>query len=399
MSRQLRIAALFVATIHFTAVVTPAEKAPASHSVATALQPFLDDHTLAGAVALVASKDKILDVETTGYADIEARKPMRPDTLFWIASMSKPITASALMMLVDEGKVNVDDPVEKYLPEFKDQWLAIERDGDHVLLKKPHHPITVRNILTHTSGMAFSSEMEKPTLDLLRLRDAVRSNAMTPLLFEPDSQYKYANAGINTAGRIVEVVGGMPYEQFLQKRLFGPLGMMDTTFWPDEKQLRRLAKSYKSNMEKKELEEIAITQLSYPLSDRARQPMPAGGLFSTAHDLARFCQMMMSGGVLDGKRYLSEAAVKQMTSVQTGEVKDGPGYGFGWMVQKRVPADGRSAGSFGHGGAYKTAMWVDPGKQLVMILLRHHSGAFLTPDGNKIEEVFLKAAIDNYGNR
>ena len=159
---------------------------------------------------------------------------MRTDALFWIASQSKPITASALMMLVDEGKVKLDDPVEKYLPEFRDQWLTVERDQEHMLLKKPKHPITVRNILSHTSGLPFASALEKPTLDGLPLRVAVGSYAMTPLLFEPDEKYQYSNAGINTAGRIIEVVSGMPYEDFLDKRLFEPLGMKDTTFWPNE---------------------------------------------------------------------------------------------------------------------------------------------------------------------
>src|SRR5262245_22162734 len=155
---------------------------------------------------------------------------MKTDNVFWIASMSKPITAVGLMMLVDEGKVKLDDPVEKYLPEFKDQWLAAEQDKDHVLLKKPKHPITVRNILSHTSGMPFKSAMEEPTLDGLALRDAVRSYVLTPLQTEPDTKYQYSNAGINTAGRIIEVVGGMPYEDFMQKRLFDPLGMKDTMF-------------------------------------------------------------------------------------------------------------------------------------------------------------------------
>ena len=405
LSASSACAALVLAPVFIASALMAAEKLPAASSgtIAAALEPYLENHTLAGAVTLIAGKDSILDVETVGFADIAAKKPVRADALFWIASMSKPITASALMMLVDEGKVNPDDPVEKYLPEFHGEWLAVEQDKDHMLLRHPRHPITVKNILTHTSGLPATSAMEKPTLDLLRLRDAVKSYAMTPLLFEPDSKYQYANAGINTAGRIIEVVSGIPYEEFLQKRLFDPLGMTDTTFWPNEKQLRRLAKSYKSNAEKKELEETDINQLRYPLNDRSRQPMPAGGLFSTAHDLARFCQMVMNGGVFAGKRFLSEAAVAKMTSVETGDIQingnGGTGYGFGWSVLRRPAADGRAAGSYGHGGAYKTAMWIDPAKQLVMILLRQHSGPFLTPDGNKLEGVFLKAAIDKYGTR
>ena len=208
---------------------------------------------------------------------------MRTDCVFWIASQSKPITAAAVMILVDEGKLKLDDPVEKYVPEFKGQMVIAEKDEGHVLLKKPKHPITVRNVLSHSSGLPFASPIEKPTLDLFPLECRVRSYAMLPLGFEPDSKNQYANAGINTAGRIVEVVTGMPFEKFLDERLFKPLGMRDTTFWPSGQDPQRLAKAYKPG--KGGLEECPIAQLKYPLDDPQRQPMPAGGLFSTAADL------------------------------------------------------------------------------------------------------------------
>jgi CubicO group peptidase (beta-lactamase class C family) len=350
------------------------------------LQPFVDSHSLAGAVTLVADKDRVLSLEAVGYADIAAGKPMKTDALFWIASQSKPITATALMMLVDEGKVKLDDPVEKYLPEFRGQWLTVERDDEHMLLRKPKHPITVRNILSHTSGLPFASAMEQPTLDLLPLRDAVRSYAMTPLLFEPDSKYQYSNAGINTAGRILEVVSGMPYEDFLQKRLFGPLGMKDTTFWPSEEQLARLAKSYKPNKDKTGLEETTITQLKYPLNDRRRQPMPAGGLFSTAADVGRFCQMILNGGTFAGKRYLSEDAIRQMTSKQTASTIP-TGYGLGWSTHDGV---------FGHGGAYATNMTIDSKRGLIAVFMVQHAG--FPNDGGKSHDAFLKAVEQRFGD-
>jgi len=359
---------------------------PSDGGIAAILQPYVDQHTLAGAVTLVASKDKILDLETVGFEDIAAGKQMRPDDLFWIASQSKPITTTALMMLVDEGKVNVDDPVEKYLPEFRGQWLTVEQDNDHLLLKKPAHPITVKNILTHTSGLPFKSPMETPTLDLLPLRDAVRSYAMEPLQFPPDTKYQYANAGINTVGRIVEVVSGMPYQDFLQQRIFDPLGMKDTTFWPNEEQISRLAKSYKPNKEKNGLDETVVTQLKYPLNDHSRQPMPAGGLFSTAKDIARFCQMVLNGGELDGHRYLSEAAVKQMTSKQTGDLKEA--YGFGWSTNG-------SGDNFGHGGAYSTNMSIDAKRGLITIYMVQHAG--FPGDGAKAQGAFVQAAVKKYG--
>ena len=347
------------------------------------LQPFVDHHTLAGAVTLVANKDHVLDVETVGYADIAAKKAMQADNLFWIASMSKPITATALMILVDEGRVNPDDPVEKYLPEFRDLWVAAERDSNHMLLKRPKQPITVRQILSHTSGMRFNSALEQPTLDMLPLAIAVRSYAMTPLQTEPGTKWDYANAGINAAGRIIEVVSGMPYEDFLQKRLFDPLGMKDTTFWPNEEQLTRLAKSYRPNAAHDGLEETTVGQLHYPLSDHHRQPMPAGGLFSTAADLGNFCRMILNNGEFEGKRIVSEKSIREMTSDQCGKLPNG--YGFGWSTDKKP------GGAFGHGGAYSTDMQIDPPHNLATVYLVQHAG-YANKDGGDILPAFRNAA-------
>jgi CubicO group peptidase (beta-lactamase class C family) len=202
--------------------------AQTSGKLASSVQPFVDRQELAGAVMLVADKDKVLAAEAVGWADVAARKPMQADSLFWIASQSKPITAAALMMLADGGKVNVEDSVEKHLPEFRGQMVVVEKDADHVLLRRPKHPITVRNVLSHTSGLPFKSALEEPTLDLFPLVARVRSYAMTPLEFDPDSKYQYSNAGVNTAARIIEVVAKTPFERFLDERLFQPLGMKDT---------------------------------------------------------------------------------------------------------------------------------------------------------------------------
>jgi CubicO group peptidase (beta-lactamase class C family) len=361
------------------------EKAAEPENIAAVLKPFVERHVLAGAVTLVATKDKVLSLDAVGYEDIATNKPMRTDALFWIASQSKPVTATALMMLVDEGKVNVDDPVEKYLPEFKDQMLATG-DPKNPTLQKPAHPILVREILSHMSGLPFASPQERPTLDLLPLKEAVQSYAKVALQSEPGTKYQYANAGLNTVGRIIEVVSGMPYEEFLQKRLFDPLGMKDTTFWPNDEQLTRLAKSYKPNAAKDNLEEIPIGQLKYPLNDHAKRfPMPAGGLFSTAHDMGRFLQMVLNGGELDGKRYVSEAAVKQMTSKQTpATLKDS--YGFGWGV---------GGGGYGHGGAYATDVNVDTKKGLIFIYFVQHAG--FPGDGGKAQGAFKGAAYRLYG--
>jgi CubicO group peptidase (beta-lactamase class C family) len=386
---RLRMVAMLLVLVALTPLAAPAKDvpAPSSKSITAALQPFIDSHSVAGAVTLVADKDKILSLDVVGYADLAEKKPIRANSIFWIASQSKPITATALMMLVDEGKVNLDDPVEMYLPEFATMWVIAEKDDAHVLLKKPQQRITVRNLLSHTSGLPFKSQMEQPTLDLLRLRDAVLSYAMTPLEFEPGTEHRYSNAGINTAGRIIEVVSGIPYEDFLDQRLFQPLGMPDTTFWPNDEQLTRLAKGYKPNKDKTDLEETTISQLRYPLNDRSRQPMPAGGLFSTAADVARFCRMILNGGTLDGKRYLTEAAVKEMTSRQTPTTLK-QSYGLGW---------GTGGGdTFGHGGAMATNMSIDPTRGLVTVFLVQQSGGF-PGDGGKCQGMFRKAAEAEFG--
>jgi CubicO group peptidase (beta-lactamase class C family) len=159
-------------------------------TTARVLQPFVDNHTLAGAVTLVASPDRVLSLEAVGYADVAARTPMKTDDLFWIASMSKPITATALMMLVDEGKVALDAPVEKYLPEFRGQMLIAEQGRGRLVLKKPAHPITIREILSHTSGLMGRSPLEHE-LDMLPPRIGTITYGLSPLHFPPSAKYEY----------------------------------------------------------------------------------------------------------------------------------------------------------------------------------------------------------------
>ncbi len=239
--------------------------------------------------------------------------------------------------------------------------------------------------MAHTSGMPFSTAIETPALDLWPLSLRVKSYAMIPLDFDPDTKYQYSNAGINTAARIIEVVTGMSFEKFLDYRFFYPLKMTDTTFWPSEEQAARIAKAYKAGPEKKGLEETKIVQLTYPLTDRTkRTPMPAGGLFSTAADIAKFYRMLLNGGELDGRRYLSEGAVKELTSKQTpAELKDGYGLGF-------------SAGgsSFGHGGAYSTNTSADRDSGLILVWLVQH--AEFPGEGAKSQEAFRKVANEAF---
>lgn len=381
-SPRFLVLALACGLISLSTHHVTAETAAKPQGPVEALLPYVAKNELAGAVTLVATRDRVLDVTTVGYADVAARKPMQPDNLFWIASMSKPMTGLAVMMLVDEGKIRLVDPVEKYLPEFKGQKLAEKKDGKQVGLKDPARPITVRDILCHTSGLPFKSPVEQPTLDALPLADAVKSYAKEALLFEPGTDFLYSNAGINTSARILEVVSGQRYEDFMDERLFKPLGMKDTTFWPNQEQVSRLALSYKPGKDGQGLEPLIVTQLHYPLTDRAKRfPMPAGGLFSTAADVAVFGQMVLNEGEWNGKRYLSKQAVKTLLSRHTApEIKRS--YGLGWSVD---------ADSVGHGGAYATNLSVDVKNGLVTVFMVQHSG--FPGEGKTALGAFKQAAL------
>lgn len=371
------VSAIFLSKLLFA-------EAPATSSAV--LKPFVDKHELAGAVALVADKNKVLSIESVGFSDIAAGKVMKQDSIFWIASQSKPMTAVALMMLVDDGKISLDDPIEKYLPEFRGQMFVAEKDNEHIILRKPKHPITVRETLNHTSGLPFKSAIEEPTLDGLSLSSAVRSYAMTPLLSEPGTVYRYSNAGINTAARLIEVVAKVKYEDFMQQKLFDPLGMKDTTFWPNEAQSLRVVKSYRPDASKTNLSEFPISQLIYPLTDRGhRFPMPAGGLFSTAIDTSLFCRMLLNNGELDGKRYLSENAIRELSKRQTPPaIKES--YGLGFSV---------SPDSYGHGGAHATNMEIRSGKGLVLVWMVQHGG--FPGEGGKAQGAFRNWALEKFG--
>ncbi|MFT5128483.1 MAG: CubicO group peptidase (beta-lactamase class C family) [Rhodothermales bacterium] len=354
-------------------------------SCADVLQPFVDKHELAGAVAMVVGPDRVLSTTTVGFADIAKGEALKPDAIFWIASQTKGITAAAVMMLVDEDKLTLDDEVRRYLPEFKTQQLKVEVDGK-TELRAPSRPITIRDVLSHVSGMPFKSDVEHPTLDSLPLAEAVHSYAKTPLDTEPGTHYQYSNAGINTAARVLEVISGQAYEDYLQARLFKPLGMRDTSFWLTEAQLPRLALAYRENPEKTGLASHTIGQLGYPLTSREnRFPMPAGGLFSTAADTARFCQMLLNGGSLDGKQYLSADAFRALTSRQTPKaIKNS--YGLGLSV---------GGDSFGHGGAYATNMDIRPRDGFATIWMVQHSG--FHGDGKKAQGAFKNWARKTFG--
>lgn len=361
------------------------------------MQRLVDEGAISGAVTLVARHDRVLALAAVGVSDLATQRPMRKDDLFWIASMTKPMTAMAVMMLVDEGKLSVDDPVEKHLPEFHNPWLKVTGSETAMTLKRPARPITVHDLLTHTSGIG---DVPAPRPDA-SLAELVMACAQQPLHFEPGTRWEYANAGINTLGRIVEVLSGEPFAAFLQHRLLNPLRMRDTTFWPTPAQVRRLAQSYKPRAGGG-LERTDIYFIQGSLSSRRRTAFPAGGLFSTAADVAQFYQMMLNRGGGHGHRLLSEQAVAEMTRTQTGDIKtgfvEGMSWGLGFQVVKAPQGVTAmlSSGTFGHGGAYGTQSWADPAKDLVLVMMIQRAG-LPNGDASDMRRVFQEAAVESFG--
>ena len=362
--------------------------------IGTAMQEMIAKNEIAGAVTVVVTKDKVLHFETSGFADVAAKRPMTPDTLFWIASMTKPVTGVAILMLQDEGKLTVADPVAKYLPEFANLKTPSGKPAN----------LTITQILTHTSGLG---EASGPAAQQAKtLADLVPIWLAAPMQYEPGEKWKYTQSGINAAARIVEVVSGMTFDVFVQKRIFDPLGMKDTTFYPTDEQRARLATAYAKNKDTGTLESVPPRPEFGP---RDRPPQGNGGLYSTAPDYARFCQMLLNGGTLDGRRYLSDRAMKFLTTPQTADLPTGffqsdtygnRGANYGWGITTsilRTPHDGVAAmlspGTYGHGGAWGTQAWIDPVKGVAYILMVQRSN-FPNSDASDVRGAFQQAAAN-----
>jgi CubicO group peptidase (beta-lactamase class C family) len=388
MLRNVLLASLaipFLAPIAAAQEAVARKPAPSVAAIDAAMQEFVQQGEISGAVTLVAHDGKLVHFGAAGLANIESGTAMKKGTLFSIASMTKPITATGLMILQDEGKLSVDDKVSKYLPAFANVKL---KNGE-----SPRREMTIRDTVTHTAGLAgeqvFAGSLE----------EAVNEIAQRPLAFEPGTKWQYS-PGLNVAGRIIEIVSQQPLEQFVKERIFDPLGMNNTTFFPDEQQQQMIATIYGPGDDKKSLvaSENRITNPS-----KVQAPNPSGGLFSTARDMFRFYQMVLNGGEFRGKRVLSEKAVEQMTSPQTGELETGftPGncWGLGWcIVREPQDATGMLApGTYGHGGAFGTQGWVDPETRTIYVLMiqRTQMG---NSDASDIRRTFQQLASDALGS-
>ena len=368
------------------------DTSPRTHTVIDQLKPYIDQGEISGAVILVAQHGRILEHDAYGLADIKSKRPMKEDDLFWVASMTKPIVATAIMMLSDEGRLSVDDPVEKFLPEFKDMWLVAEKADDRVVLTRNQHPPTLRHLLAHTDGL-FDAPVPHAETPLAQWVSEVGRN---PLQFQPGTKWVYNNAGMNTLGRIVEVVSGMTLPEFFAERFFVPLGMKDTTFILNQEQKKRLVTSYERREKDGKLRPTISSIFKGKLTSKRLTICPGGGLFSTATDMFLFYQMLLDGAKSQGKRYLSEAAFKELTTNQTGEMETGftEGMAFGLgvgMVRKPTGLTAMlSPGTFGHGGAFGTQAWVDPTRGSLMILMMQRSN-FGNVDAGDLRYAFNNA--------
>ena len=359
-----------------------------------AVQPVVDRGEISGAVMLVADQDHVLHLSAVGESDLATGRKMTVGDIFWIASMSKPMTAACVGMLVDQGQLSFDDPVEKYLPEFRGQWVLAEAAGDRRTLVKAARPITLRDLLTHTSGMG-----DYPVTDPhWSLAEFVKVAAREPLRFQPGTRWGYSTGGLDTLGRVVEVVSGVPFATFMQHRLLDPLGMRQTTFWPAAADAPRLAHEYLRNEQAGKLEETKIHYLyGGAVTDPARPALGGAGLFSTAEDVAKFYQMMLHHGEFNGYRILQASTVAEMTRKQTGDLKARPGmpWGLGFCViadpSKMEANAAMSPGTFGHGGAFGTQSWADPKTGLVYVFMIQRDKMKMNPDNSDMRRAYQDA--------
>ena len=387
-----------------------------------AVQRHIDAGSVSGAVTLVVRHGKIAHLEAHGLMDVESKRPMPKDGVFRLASMSKPITAVAVMMMVEEGKVRLSDPVSRFIPEFKSMRVAVAKPGvrggaapagpggrggrggppPEVDLVSATREITVRDLLTHGSGL-MSGGLGNATAGAAAARGPndtlatyIPKLGAVALDFQPGTLWRYSGlAGFDVLSRIVEIASGKPYDQFLRERLFDPLGMKDTGFALTSAIQPRLVTLYRRGQSGLERlpDQSGLSSATYFSG--------AGGLVSTAEDYAQFGTMLVNGGELNGKRYLGPRTIELMTSNHTGDMGGGQmgmsprGIGFGLgvqVVEDPVAADRRvSKGAWGWAGAYGTNVHIEPAADMVTIILMQTSTGALQRDfENAVAQAIVK---------
>ena len=358
--------------------------------IGTAVQHEIDDKRIAGAVTMVVRHGRVAWFKSQGMMDREAGKAMQPDAMFRICSMTKPITSVAVMMLYEEGRFLLDDPVSKYLPEFKNPKVLVKPAKGEPYSIPATKEITIRDLLRHTSGITYQwNEDLGPMYEsagvasgLLQydgtIGDSVKHLAGLPLLFNPGDKFEYS-LGVDVLGRLVEVVSGKPLDEFFRTRIFEPLGMKDTYFFPPDNKLDRLATAYTYYPDKglNRFPDTPIKEGSFVYSadypSRGPKKLFSGGagLVSTAMDYARFCQMMLDGGKAGNTRLLSRKSVELMTHDQLGKIGPDQGFGLGFGVDgvKEPLSELGSVGEFNWGGFFYTGFNIDPKEQMIIIFM------------------------------
>ena len=337
---------------------------------------------LAGAVTVVARRGKVAHLAAQGVMDLETKQPMTPDTMFRIASMTKPIIGVSIMMLVEENKLRLNDPVARYIPEFANMKVAVARpatggsEGPGFYTVPAQRPITIKDLLTHVSGLGSgpmgNSDIEKVARkDGETLAQYIPRLGGTALEFQPGSRWTYSpGAGFETLGRIIEIASGMPLDRFFQTRIFDPLGMRDITFWPTDAQRPRVATVYGRSP-------TGLIKQTMPNDTMSRNVYfrGSGGLYSSAEGYVPFGLMLANGGELNGKRLLSRKSVEMLSAAHVADTLPGrpagEGYGLSVRVVTNHAARGTllSDGTYGWSGAQGTHFFVDPKEQLVGIYM------------------------------
>ncbi len=412
----LTVALFLPATLpgQFLPTATPEEVGMSSERLdrlTETLQGYIDREEVAGSVAIVVRDGKIAYLKAFGHQDIEARLPMRADSIFRIASQSKAIVSTAIMMLQEEGKLVIGDPLSRYIPEFANTQVAVPReDGDYDL--EDGRPILLRHLLTHTSGISYGTGPARDLWDAAGFQqwyfadkdepigDSVARMAGLPFDAQPGERWIYG-FNIDILGAVVEKASGMPLDEYLRTKLLQPLGMYDTHFYLPPAKQNRFATVY-GRGSGGSLERAADTgewagQGAY--MEGPRMSFSGGaGLLSTASDYARFLQMLLNGGELDGVRVLSPTTVKLMTRNHIGDIdfRPGQGFGLGFSIVTDLGARGTpgSVGEFGWGGAYHSTYWADPEEDLAVVYLTQLRPAGGVDDMAKLRNLVYQAIVD-----
>jgi len=362
------------------------------------MQGYVDRGQFAGIVTLVARQGKVAHLESVGWQEIESRRPMTPETIFQIYSMSKPITSTAAMMLCEQGKLRLWDPVWRYIPDFKDAQVMVSREGGGYDLLPARREMTVHHLLTHTSGLTYGDEPhsaldaiyrqvfareEKEVAPVLEDQVLDFAKSKVPLAFQPGTDFHYG-ISIDVLGYVIQVASGQLFEDFLKENIFEPLGMADTAFWVPPEKAGRMAVIYgpDGNGGLKPVKPM----LPEPLTQPTRNPSGGGGLLATIGDYFRFGQMLLNGGELDGVRLLGRKTVEWMVQNHLpdgvhpmGEPCNGFGLGGAVLLHPGLSHRPGSIGKFGWGGAANTEWWIDPAEGLQCIVMLQYFPCFTIP--------------------